>query len=223
MQPDTASSFGNDAGYDAFFFDFDGVIADSLHVKTRAFEKLFEQHGPEIQAMVRDYHLQNGGMPRRDKFHYFYNRIFNRTPQEEEMERLCERFSAYVVDDVVASPEIPGASQFVEKWHQRVPCFVVSATPDEEIRNIVTQRGLAAYFREVLGSGLSKSENLRYLLETYRFQSQRCIFFGDAESDFRAAKECQVPFFGICHNHNDRLLSIDAGIRWAHDFEAIRP
>ncbi|MEE9509964.1 MAG: HAD hydrolase-like protein [Candidatus Bathyarchaeia archaeon] len=53
--------------YQAFFFDFDGVLADSVEVKTRAFAKLFESYGPEIQARVVEHHRKNGGMTRKDK------------------------------------------------------------------------------------------------------------------------------------------------------------
>ena len=38
--------------YKALFFDFDGVLADSVEVKTNAFAKLFEKFGSEIQAKV---------------------------------------------------------------------------------------------------------------------------------------------------------------------------
>ncbi len=58
--------------YQAFFFDFDGILADSVEVKTRAFAKLFESYGPEIQARVVEHHRKNGGMTRKDKFRHYY-------------------------------------------------------------------------------------------------------------------------------------------------------
>jgi len=45
-----------DSEYKALFFDFDGVLADSVEVKTDAFSKLFEKFGPEIQAKVVEHH-----------------------------------------------------------------------------------------------------------------------------------------------------------------------
>ena len=36
----------------AIIFDFDGVILDSVNVKTKAFELLYEEYGPEIQKKV---------------------------------------------------------------------------------------------------------------------------------------------------------------------------
>ncbi len=36
------------------FFDFDGVLVDSVNIKTKAFAKLFDPYGQEIEAKVVD-------------------------------------------------------------------------------------------------------------------------------------------------------------------------
>ncbi|MHA1936584.1 MAG: HAD family hydrolase [Candidatus Thorarchaeota archaeon] len=204
--------------YQAFFFDFDGVLADSVKVKTKAFATLFESYGPEIRAKVEDHHHQNGGMTRRDKFRHYYNEFLKEPLDDVEMERLCRAFSLLVVDEVIRSPEIPGAQDFLNKWHEEVPCFIVSATPDEEIRLIVKRRGLEKYFREVLGSSRSKEKNLEYVLSKYGFIPERCIFFGDAESDYRAAMASNVDFIGIVPGLDAPLLGVAPNIRWAENF-----
>lgn len=204
--------------YQAFFFDFDGVLADSVEVKTRAFAKLFESHGPEIQDMVVDHHRRNGGMNRRDKFRHYYNAFLRKPLEEGALEALCNEFSSLVVDKVVASPEISGAKDFLEKWCSKVDCFVVSATPDDEISLIADRRGLKDYFREILGSSRSKQENLRLLMEKYGLEASRCLFFGDAESDYRAAKACNVDFVGIVPGADAPLLGVAPEIRWVRDF-----
>ena len=57
--------------YEAFFFDFDGVLADSVEVKTRAFARLFESYGPEVVARVVAHHRYHGGMTRIEKIKQF--------------------------------------------------------------------------------------------------------------------------------------------------------
>ena len=142
--------------YQAFFFDFDGVLADSVEVKTRAFAKLFERYGPAIAAKVVEHHRNNGGMTRVDKFYHYYREFLGKPLDDAELQRLCGDFSRLVMDEVVSAPEIPGAENFLKKWHNKAKYFVVSATPDEEISQIVRQRRLEVYFREVLGSSKSK-------------------------------------------------------------------
>ena len=38
--------------WEAVFFDFDGVILDSVDVKTQAFADMFRQYGPEVERAV---------------------------------------------------------------------------------------------------------------------------------------------------------------------------
>ena len=49
------------------FWDFDGVIKDSVEVKAAAFERLFLPYGAEIARRVRQHHEAHGGMSRFDK------------------------------------------------------------------------------------------------------------------------------------------------------------
>ncbi len=203
---------------EAFFFDFDGVLADSVEVKTRAFAELFRPFGPGIQDRVVDHHQRNGGMPRRDKFRHYYSVFLQKSLDEEGLARLCRQFSSLVVGEVVAAPEIPGARNFLEEWYGKAKCFVISATPDNEISVIVHRRGLKHYFNEILGSSRSKRENLALLLEKYDFKPAKCFFFGDAESDYRAARACGVDFVGIVPGPDAPLLQVAPEISWARNF-----
>jgi len=203
---------------EAFFFDFDGVLADSVEIKTKAFSKLFEKYGSDIQAKVMEHHRKNGGMTRKDKFRHYYDKFLKKPLKEDALSQLCSSFSSLVVDEVVASPEIDGSTAFIKKWYKTVPCFIVSATPDDEINVIAERRGIKQYFKETLGSSQSKRKNLEGLLKKYSLEPENCLFFGDAESDYRAANASGVDFIGILPNKNAPLLKIAPDIRWARDF-----
>ena len=208
--------------YKALFFDFDGVLADSVEVKTNAFAKLFEKFGLEIQAKVVEHHRNNGGMTRRDKFVYYYQNYLKKTADSVQIEHLCNEFSSLVVDDVVASPEISGAEHFLKKCSEKVQCFVISATPDEEIEQIVRRRGIDGYFKDLFGSSCSKTKHVNNLLGKYGFKPDQSLFFGDAGSDYRAATETDVDFIGILPNSHAPLLKIAPGIRWYKNFLEIQ-
>jgi beta-phosphoglucomutase-like phosphatase (HAD superfamily) len=72
--------------WQAFFFDFDGVLADSVEVKTKAFARLFEPFGPEVMARVVDHHRRYSGVTRVDKFRHYY-REFLQQPLSERIWR----------------------------------------------------------------------------------------------------------------------------------------
>ena len=58
---------------EAYFFDFDGVIVDSVQIKAKAFALLFESHGSQIQEKIVSHHLNNGGMTRSEKIKYYFS------------------------------------------------------------------------------------------------------------------------------------------------------
>ena len=57
-----------------FVFDFDGVLADSVNIKTLAFYELYKEYGGSISSKVVEHHEANGGMSRFDKFKYYHHK-----------------------------------------------------------------------------------------------------------------------------------------------------
>ncbi len=184
--------------WQAVFFDFDGVIADSTAVKVQAFATLFAPHGPEVQEAVIRYHLDNGGMPRRDKIRHCFSTFADRNLSEAELDSVGRAFSALVLDQVIAAPLMPGAMPTLHLLRTAsVPAFVVSGTPEEEMRLIVDRKGLAPYFLEVHGSPRPKPAILEDVLSRHRYRAGGCLFIGDALADYRAARGAELHFLGI--------------------------
>ena len=46
------------------FWDFDGVIKDSVSTKSMGYEKLFSRFGEEVVKRVNNHHAANGGVSR---------------------------------------------------------------------------------------------------------------------------------------------------------------
>lgn len=205
--------------YSAIFFDFDGVLADSVEIKTKAFATLFESFEPDIKDKIVDHHRMHGGMTRLDKFKHYYKEFLSTPLNSRELSVLCHRFSNLVVDEVVAAPEISGASKFLNRLHaEKLPCFVVSATPDNEIQDIVRRRKWSHYFLEVRGASATKKDNLEMLLKKYSLDPGTCLFFGDAESDYIAAQSSGVVFIGILPGPNAPLLKARPDTEWFKNF-----
>jgi HAD superfamily hydrolase (TIGR01549 family) len=184
--------------WEAVFFDFDGVILDSVDVKTKAFAKMFREYGPEVEEKVVEYHLDNGGVSRFDKFRYYYKNILYKPINQNEIDELSEQFSRLAVGGVLASPFIPGARKSLEELrNDNVPCYIVSATPHEEINLIVEKKELKGYFKEVHGSPRKKWEICQEIINRKNYNPQNCLFIGDAMSDYEAAQKSDVCFLGI--------------------------
>ncbi len=203
---------------EAYFFDFDGVLVDSVPIKARAFAILFESYGSEIENRVVEHHLNNGGMTRKEKIHYYFENYINKPVTEKILDEQCEKFSSIVENSVAAAEEIKGATVFLKRVSKKTDCFIVSATPDDELIRIVEKRGIKDCFIEISGSGKSKTDTINYLLKKYSLNSSRCIFFGDAMSDCIAARNCSVPFIGILPDKDAPLLKTAPDILWFKDF-----
>ena len=179
-------------------FDFDGVLADSVDIKADAFAELYSPYGSEIVEQVVAHHLANGGMSRFDKFSYYHNVYLNMKINQFNMDKLVKQFSTIVMDKVIACAEIPGAEMFIQKNCLHHKCYINSATPQNEIRQIVQARGLQKYFVNVLGSPTSKSENLKKIRKSNpKVPTSGFLFFGDALSDLDAANNNNFEFIGI--------------------------
>ncbi len=194
--------------YKIYIFDFDGVLVDSNHIKAEAFAALFKEFGADVQKQVVAHHLLNGGITRFEKIRYYFKEFVEKELSDSHFKKVCNRFSELVVDKVVSAPEIAGAQEFVEKNIPVKTCCINSATPDGELYEIVKRRGLLKYFHNILGSDKSKSENLKYILETHGFSNAEALFFGDSLSDYHAALECNVDFFGVINNDRSPLYDI---------------
>lgn len=187
------------------FFDFDGVIVESVDVKTKAFGRLFEPEGKSNVKKVVDYHLKNTGVSRFEKIRHIYKEILKRPLSEPEFGSLCERFSAMVVDEVIASPFVAGAQEFLKSYSGVYDCYVVSATPEEELRDIVKRRRMTGYFKAVFGAPKNKRDMVRQTILSRKIEPTEAAYVGDALSDYRAALENKVHFIARI-NQNDGIF-----------------
>jgi beta-phosphoglucomutase-like phosphatase (HAD superfamily) len=184
--------------WQAVFFDFDGVILDSVDVKTRAFAAMFRSYGPEVEQAVVQYHLSNKGVSRYDKFEFYYLHFLKKPIDRSTLDVLDRKFNRLIINGVLDAPFIDGALESLKELKKkRIPAFVVSGTPDDEIKLIVYKRELSSYFTEVHGSPRKKEKILLDIGVRFSIDLRKCLFIGDAMTDYCAASQCGTNFLGI--------------------------
>lgn len=191
---------------ESIIFDFDGVLVESLDIKTEAFGRLFEKEGSEIVQQVVRHHVQNMGKSRLDKFRYIYSHILKRNLSDEEFRGLCERFSSLVLEQVVAAPYVEGAWEFLSFHSRAYQCFVASATPQDEIETIVGKRRMSSFFRGVFGAPTKKNEIVKSLLDARKISSATTVFVGDAWVDYETAQENGLYFIARLSHTNQNIF-----------------
>jgi phosphoglycolate phosphatase-like HAD superfamily hydrolase len=184
--------------FHAFVFDFDGVIVDSLDIKTRAYGELFREHGEPVAQQAMNYHKNNGGVSRYEKFRYYYKHFLKQEITEAIVDDLDKKYSRVVMQQVIAAPYVEGAQEILEEIRCcGKDCFVISGTPEKEMREIIRNRGMQKYFKDVLGSPKNKVENLQTVIQQYSLSPRDMIFFGDSKSDYETARAHHVQFIAI--------------------------
>lgn len=184
------------SAYDAVFFDFDGVLAESSNIKTVAFVEMYKQYGPDVVDNVVAHHLEHGGISRRQKIRHCHKTFLGIEVTSDEMAVLGRRFSTLVEDAVVAADWVAGAKAFLDTHCGHLPMFVISGTPQEELRRITARRGMDGYFVSVRGSPPVKEPIIEELLAEHGLLRGRVLFVGDTMTDYRAATATGLPFLG---------------------------
>ncbi|MBT8608410.1 HAD family hydrolase [Polynucleobacter paneuropaeus] len=175
------------------FWDFDGVIKDSTQIKSIAFEKLFTPFGEGVAEKVRLHHEQNGGMSRFEKLP-IYLQWAGEQVTEQKISDYCEKFSKMVLQAVVDSEWVPGVREYLQENHKNQIFVLVTATPQEEIIEILNLLRISHFFISVFGSPLSKSLAIAQGLKSNNCKHTEAIMIGDARADYEAALSNQVEF-----------------------------
>lgn len=182
--------------YDAICFDFDGVLVESPSIKKQAFVTLYREFGSEVVAGVLAHHAAQEGISRLEKIRHCHKAFLGADLSDDEVAALGRRYSTEVESQVVACAWVAGAKEFLETHHRRLPLYIISGTPEDELRRITDQRGMSRYFSAIYGSPRRKEPILEQILFDNGYATERILFIGDAMTDYDAAMTTGVPFLG---------------------------
>ena len=92
------------------------------------------------EMCIRDSHLKNAGVSRFEKFKIIYRDILKKPLSDEKFNFLCGQFSLLVVEKVISSAWVEGACEFLQNNKEVYSFFVVSGTPEDELKEIIRRR-----------------------------------------------------------------------------------
>ena len=192
-------------------FDFDGVILESVSIKSEAFKKLFSFVPDHVDEIVR-FHVENGGMSRFEKFQYIYKNIIKEDLTDEQFQFLSDRFTQLVLENILNAPFVDGARSFLEHYHSRLHLYIVSATPDDELKFIVKKRQLEPFFKGVCGSPTKKYDNIKKILDKSNRPKDSIFYIGDAINDWQAAQSAGISFIARIPNGEENHFEGRSGV-----------
>ena len=92
---------------------------------------------------------------------------------------------------------VPGIMETLESLHSRLPMYVASGTPNEELLQVLDARNLTRFFKGVYGTPPGKTELLRRIIEQEDVAPNDTLMVGDSSTDLEAAQFCGTKFFGV--------------------------
>lgn len=186
------------------FFDFDGVIKNSVEIKTEAYISLFSRFSDKVVKQVTEHHIANGGVSRFKKIPFYYSNFVGKKLDTNEIKYYCEEYSNKVVENVINSDWIPGVENFLRENPFKQIFILITGTPQKEIELILDKLTLTSIFFKIYGAPKEKDDVIRSELSNNITAKDSMVVIGDSFTDYEAARKNDVKFI-YRGNSNDRL------------------
>ena len=194
---------------EALLFDFDGVIIDSVPVRTRGFRQIFEGYPAEAVEALIAYHRINGGISRFVKIRYFFETLLRTPITEAKVQEFAGRYSQIMRSELADfSVIIPETLEFIRRIHGRVRLHIASGSEEQELRWLCETLGIAAFFDSIHGSPTPKTTLVADLMAARGYRREAVCLIGDSINDYEAAEASGIGFFGY---NNPELRGTGAG------------
>lgn len=158
----------------AIFFDFDGVIADSLSI---AFE---------VNKMTRPTLTL-------ERYKSYFNGNINEIKYEDESIREVDFFKEYGKRFETLSID-EQKKNVIQKLAKEFQLFIISSTTTSIIRSYLQRHKILSYFTEILGNEISPSKTKKFemLFEKYNLTPNNIIFITDSSGDMKEARKVGI-------------------------------
>jgi len=176
--------------------DFDGVILNSEPAKDLAYKECFSFFPQQVDEFM-SYHFENATVGRYEKFKYFYENILKIKYTDDCRKWISDRFNEIAYEKVCSSSFIPGALEFIKNFSKKLPIWIVTGTPKDELVRVLKKLDINKYFEKVFSTPPNKSEILSKVLCDANISSEETVFIGDMNNDLNSAKDNGIPFIGI--------------------------
>ena len=175
--------------------DFDGVIVESNGIKDKVFRQIFSLF-PEHSDDFWEYHQKHISVSRFAKFDYVLEKI-GKPGNDVLKSELLRAFSKETLVQMKCVPFVTGAIEFLEKFANRIPLYLASVTPIEDLMAILDNLQVRSLFTEVYGCPpWNKPDAIRDILKNENIEPINAVLIGDSYGDQRAAAETGIHFIG---------------------------
>lgn len=186
-------------------FDFDGVILDSMPIRTEGFKKIFENYDNKKVEELISFHLINGGLSRFVKIKYFFEELLETSISEEEINFFADKYSKIMKENLINEKYLIRETVDFIKNNNNIKMFIASGSEEKELRLINESLQLSKYFLGIFGSPKNKIDIVKSIIQDNKLNKNETILIGDSINDYDAAIKNDIRFFGY---NNIKLKNI---------------
>lgn len=181
----------------AIFWDFDGVILDSMKIKGNGFVALFQNFNSKDVKNLEKYHYQNGGESRFDKIKYFYNRVLKKNISEKEIINLANKFATIIKVRLFDKNNlIEDSLVFIKNNFKNYNFHIISGSEHNELNKLCQKLKIDKYFKSIAGSPTKKEVLIKTTIKKFNYKKNEILLIGDSFNDYEAAKKNNIKFRG---------------------------
>jgi phosphoglycolate phosphatase-like HAD superfamily hydrolase len=181
---------------DAIFFDFDGVIMDSMALKLDSYARALDEFNfdrADLNRIVVEY----TGTSRHRILTVMYEELAGERIPEKVFAEALAKFNREDAASVPRMPRVPGSLEFIQRFHADRFTAIVTGTPHDVIQHTAKFHGLTEYFDVIRGTPDTKVQIVTEEMEKQQITPEQALFIGDGKTDQLAADACGMRFVGM--------------------------
>jgi phosphoglycolate phosphatase-like HAD superfamily hydrolase len=183
--------------YKVILWDFDGVIMDSMPIRSLGFKKVLQHYPAEQLAELLKFHQHNGGLSRYVKFRYFFEKIRNEPITEAQILALADQFSGIMLGLLFNKKLLINDSvNFIKHNPKNQEMHIVSGSDGTELKQICEALNLNSFFKTINGSPTPKKELVKQIISSEDYTARDFVLIGDSINDWEAAQTNGIDFCG---------------------------
>jgi beta-phosphoglucomutase family hydrolase len=171
--------------FEAYLFDLDGTVADSMPLHFRAWNKIISEEGGHFPEEL---FYAWGGVP----LHRIVHQLNERCGLEMIVEDVVRRKETMYLEMLHTVQPIASVVRVMEAQHGKVPFAIVSGSPHHSIESTLRHLGLRDRFELIVGAedythGKPDPEPFLTAAKKLNVAPEKCLVFEDADAGIQAA------------------------------------
>ena len=180
--------------YKTIIFDCDGVIFQSNIIKSKVFAEVLQNEDSNLVRKFIEYHRENGGVSRYEKFKYFYKILKKDKQYLSKTKEAIKKYSNLLFSHLLEVKFVPGFLDILKYcYNLKIKLYIISGGDQNELHKVFKARNLYKNFNLILGSPTTKFQHMQNLSNQGLIEFPS-ILFGDSFLDMNVAIKYNLQF-----------------------------